>query len=97
MELTLRSPEPLELLGNVGSGGSMPWGCVLVPGAGHGGTEDVLLVQNQYEAWQGRGKGTGGEGVGQLTAFTSGGEVGATFAGSHATIDNFMCIAVARL
>ena len=88
----------LTLLGNVSSGGSMPWGCVLVPGAaGHGGTEDLLLVQNQYQAWQGEGKGTGGEGVGQLAAFTAGGEGGATFVGNHAAIDNFMCIAAARL
>jgi 6-phosphogluconolactonase len=85
----------LALLSNVASGGSMPWGCVLVPGAGHGGGEDLLLVQNQYGAWEGDGKGTGGGGVGKLTAFTSGTEAGATLVGNHADIDNFMCIAVA--
>ena len=86
----------LTLLANVSSGGSMPWGCVLVPGAGHGDGADLLLVQNQYQAWKGDGKDIGGEGVGNLTAFTCGAE-GATYMGNHADIDNFMCIAVARL
>ena len=43
------------------------------------------------------GKGVGGEGVGKLTAFTSGAEAGATLVGNHADIDNFMCIAIAKL
>lgn len=73
----------------------MPWGCVLVPGAGHGDGEDLLLVQNQYQSWEGDDKSTGGGGGGKLTAFTSGAEAGAMLVGNHAGTDNFMCIAVA--
>ena len=95
-----QSDGALTLLGNVSSGGSMPWGCVLVPAAANGGTEDVLLVQNQYSRWAGEAQGTGGEGIGQLTAFVCGGKDGegaATFAGGHAAIDNFMSLAIAKL
>eukprot|EP01050_Picozoa_sp_SAG11_P012145 SAG11_NODE_1333_length_5179_cov_3.502953_3_plen_195_part_00 len=91
--LEVEAAGALRLLANTACGGSFPWGCAL--SKLEGSDAEILLVQNQHTRWDGDGSGSG---PGQLVAFFCGAQ-GATLVdtGARQSIDDLMCLAVARL